>query len=196
MKRLRLLSLTAAFIVSTVCGHADEVVDNLKSAIDLYQSGNYTEALQAMDFAGSVLRQKKSEAVAAILPAAPAGWTAQDPQTDGASAAILGGMVSAKRVYTKDEAEVSIQVQSDSPLLQSYGMMLANPALMAGSGVKLETVKGQRVAVTYQAATKNGDIKAVVDGRYVVSIEGIGVSREELTKFVAAIDFAKLSKLK
>lgn len=196
MKILHLLSVIVAVATFTVPGRGDEVVDNLKSAIELYQAGNYTEALQTLDFAGSVLRQKKSEAVAAILPAAPDGWTAEDPQTEGAGAAILGGMVSAKRVYTKDDGRVSIQVQSDSPLLQSYGMMFANPAMMAGSGAKLETVKGQRVAVTYRAETKSGDIKIVVDGRYVVSVEGSDVSKDDLTKFVAAIDFAKLAKLK
>lgn len=196
MKILRSLPLVLALLVPAGLVRADDVVDNLKAAIASYESGNYTEALQSLDFAGTVIRQKKSEVVAAILPAAPAGWTAEAAESEAASAALFGGMVSAKRSYTKDESSVSIQVQSDSPLLQTYGMMFSNPALMAGSGAKLETVKGQRVAVTYQSDNKSGDVKAVVDGRYVVSVDGHGVSRDELIKFVAAIDFAKLAKLK
>jgi len=52
------------------------------------------------------------------------------------------------------------------------------------------------VAVTYKAADKSGDIKAVVDNRYVVTVEGNGVTREELTSFIVALDPAKLAKLK
>jgi len=108
----------------------------------------------------------------------------------------MGGIVTAKRSYSRGDSNVTIQIQSDSPLLQTYGMMFANPAMLAGSGAKLESIKGQRVAVTYRASDKQGDIKAVVDNRYVLTVEGSGVTREELTSFVAAIDLAKLTKLK
>lgn len=196
MNALRTLRLLLILVVSASLVRADDVTDSLKAAVDSYQAGNYSEALQSLDFAATVIRQKKSEAVAAILPAAPAGWTAEEAESDAAAAAVLGGMVSAKRRYTREDGEVSIQVQSDSPLLQTYGMMLSNPAMLAGSGSKLETVKGQRVAISYRAESKSGDAKAVIDGRYVVSVEGSSISREDLTTFLAAIDFAKLAKIK
>lgn len=175
---------------------ADEVSDNLKTAATAYEAGNYSEALQAVDYAGQLIRQKKAEAVAALLPAGPSGWKAEEAQSEAAAAALMGGIVTAKRSYSKGDSNVTIQIQSDSPLLQTYGMMFSNPALLAGSGAKLETIKGQRVAVTYKAADKSGDIKAVVDNRYVVTVEGNGVTREELTSFIVALDPSKLAKLK
>lgn len=175
---------------------ADEVSDNLKTAAAAYEAGNYSEALQAVDYAGQLIRQKKSEAVAALLPAGPSGWQAEEAQTEAAAAALMGGMVTAKRTYTKGDSSVTIQIQSDSPLLQTYGMMFSNPALLAGSGAKLETIKGQRVAVTYRASDKAGDIKAVVDNRYVVTVEGNGVTKEELVSFIVALDPSRLAKLK
>lgn len=194
MKTLTLAALAAVVIAMPV--RADEVVDNLKTGLSAYEASNYSEALQAIDYASQLIRQKKGAAVAAILPAAPSGWTAEEPESEAAAAALMGGIVTAKRRYNKGDASVTIQLQSDSPLLQTYGMMFSNPALMAGSGAKLETIKGQRVAVTYKAADKNGEIKAVVDNRYVLEVQGSNLSREELTAFVAAIDFPKLTKLK
>lgn len=194
MKLLITASLAALTLVASV--RADEVSDNLKTAATAYEAGNYSEALQAVDYAGQLIRQKKAEAVAALLPGGPSGWTAEEAQSEAAAAALMGGMVTAKRTYTRGDSSVTLQIQSDSPLLQTYGMMFSNPALLAGSGAKLESIKGQRVAVTYKAADKAGDIKAVVDNRYVVSIEGSGVTREELTSFMAALDVAKLTKLK
>jgi hypothetical protein len=69
-------------------------------------------------------------------------------------------------------------------------------SLLAGSGARLETIKGQRIAVTYRQGDRAGDIKAVVDNRYVLTIEGSNVTREELTSFVGLLDLAKLAKLK
>lgn len=175
---------------------ADEVADNLKNALASYEAGNLSEALQAVDYASQLIRQKKADAVAALLPSAPAGWTADEAQAEAAAAMMMGGIVTAKRSYSRGDSSVSIQIQSDSPLLQTYGMMLANPALLAGSGARLETIKGQRVAVTYRQGDKAGDIKAVIDNRYVLTIEGSGVTREELTSFVGLLDLAKLAKLK
>ncbi|MBX7121501.1 MAG: hypothetical protein K1X42_05170 [Opitutaceae bacterium] len=191
---LSLSLLSAALLLVPV--RADEVVDNLKTGISAYESNNFTEALQAIDYAGQLIRQKKGAAVAAILPNAPSGWTAEEAEADATAGAFMGGMVSVKRSYNKGDAHVTIQIQSDSPLLQSMSLMFSNPAMIAGSGAKLETIKGQRVAVTFRNADKSGDIKAVVDGRYMVSIEGNGLSREDLVSFAGAMDFSKLAKLK
>lgn len=195
MKKSLSLAALAALAFSLPV-RADEVVDNLKNGLAAYEASNFSEALQAIDYASQLIRQKKGAAVAALLPAAPSGWTADEPESEAGAAALLGGIVTAKRNYHKGESTVSIQLQSDSPLLQTYGMMFSNPALLAGSGAKLETIKGQRVAVTYRNADKNGDVKAVVDNRYVLTVEGSSLSREELTAFVGAIDFPKLVKLK
>ncbi|MBE7539202.1 MAG: hypothetical protein HS122_12420 [Opitutaceae bacterium] len=186
--------LAASFFVAPV--RADEVVDNLKTGISAYESSNYTEALQAIDYAGQLIRQKKGAVVAELLPSAPSGWTAEEAESDATSGAFMGGMVSAKRSYNKGDSHVTIQIQSDSPLLQTMTMMFSNPALIASSGAKLETIKGQRTAVSYKSGDKGGDIKAVVDGRYLVTIEGSQLSREDLVSFASAIDFSKLAKLK
>jgi hypothetical protein len=176
---------------------ADDVTDGLDAAKTAYESGKFSEAIQSIDYAGQLIRQKKGEAVAKLLPAAPEGWTAEDSESDSQAAAVLGGMVSAKRTYRRESGgSVTIQIQSDSPILQSLGMMFSNPILLASSGAKLENIKGQKCAVTYKASNKGGDVKSIVDGRYLVSIEGSELSRDDLMVFAKAFDYSQLAGLK
>ena len=68
--------------------------------------------------------------------------------------------------------------------------------MMTSSGAKLENIKGQKCAVTYKTGNKNGDLKTVVDNRYMVSIDGDELTREELLSFAKLIDFKALENLK
>jgi len=49
--------------------------------------------------------------------------------------------------------------------------------------------------VTYDEERKKGDIKIVVKKRFFVSIEGHGVTKEEIVAYAKAIDYKRLSKL-
>ena len=194
---LRIAACASLVSLSGVC-FADEVTDNLDTAKSAYEAGKYSESIQALDYAGSLIRQKKGEAVVKLLPPAPKGWIAEEGESESSGSAMMGGIVGAKRVYRRDGADgrVTIQIQSDSPLLQSYGMMFANPMLLTASGAKLETIKGQKCAVTFKNGGKNGDIKAVVDSRYMITIDGDELTRDELVSFAKAIDYSALSALK
>lgn len=194
---IRAVACVSLLSLSGAC-FADEVIENLDTAKSAYEAGKYSEAIQALDYAGSLVRQKKGEAVVKLLPAAPSGWTAEEAESESTSGSVMGGIVGAKRVYRRasGEGRVSIQIQSDSPLLQTYGMMFANPMLMTSSGAKLETIKGQKCAVTFKAGSKNGDVKAVVDNRYMITIDGDDLTREELVSFAKAIDYSALAGLK
>ena len=190
--------LFATMMAAAAClVRADEITDNLETAKTAYQAGKYSESIQALDYASQLVRQKKGEAVAKMLPNAPSGWTAEEGESESQSAAIMGGIVSAKRTYHHgDNSQVKIEIQSDSPLLQSLGMMFSNPMLLSSSGAKLETIKGQKCAITFKNGGTSGDIKAIVDNRYLVSIEGSEISRDDLLAFAKAIDFTKLADLK
>jgi hypothetical protein len=193
MKSLRILSLALALPVAAM---ADDVTEYLDAARTAYNDGNFSEALSSLDTVGQLIRQKKAEAVMKVLPNAPSGWKAEEPESDGTAAGLMGGMVSAKREYTKGDARIEIQVQSDSPLLQAMVSMFSNPMLLSAGGAKLELVKGTKYAITYNKESKSGEAKAVIDNRYIVSINGNDVTREELVSFAQALNAAALAKLK
>lgn len=172
---------------------ADEITDLLKKAGTDYESGNYSEAITSLDYAGQLIRQKKGEAMLKLLPDALAGWTAEQPSSESASGAMFGGMVSVQRQYKKEDANLTIKLTSDSPMLAGMLGMFSNPMLVSGTGGKLETIKGQKAVVKYDANNKSGDINIVVGGKILVTVEGNGIPREALTAYAGSIDYAKLN---
>lgn len=187
---LRLIpALTLAAVLAPL--HADDVTDNLATAKEAYEDGRITQAITALDTAGQFLRQKKAELVAQLLPDAPKGWEASEPETETAGASFLGGGVTVQRGYTRGTSSVTIKIMSDSPLVQA-AMAFANPAF---GGVKMETIQNQPVAVDFEKGASNGSIKATIEARYLLEIAGDGVTLEELRTFANAFPFAKLTKL-
>lgn len=175
---------------------ADEITDLLKKAGSAYESGDYSEAISSLDYAGQLIRQKKGEAMMKLLPDAQSGWTAEEPSSEAASGSMFGGMVAVQRRFTKDNASVTVKITTDSPMLAGFIGMFTNPLMVSGSGAKLETIKGQKAVVKFDGGNKSGDVNIVVAGKILVTVEGSEVSREALTAYAGSIDYAKLSAAK
>ena len=188
--------LLPALALATLCAplHVDDVTDHLAAAKDAYESGQISQAITALDSAAQFLRQKKAELVAKLLPNAPKGWEASEPETEAAAASMLGGGITAQRSYTRGESSVTIKVQSDSALMQA-AMAFNNPMLLAASGAKMETIQGQSVSLHFEKGATDGALKAVLEGRYNLEIEGDNVTDDDLRTFANAFPFAQLLKL-
>ncbi|MFT3831189.1 MAG: hypothetical protein QM691_15945 [Opitutaceae bacterium] len=190
---LRILPAIALLAIASV--RADDVTDNLDAAKEAYDAGNYSQAITSLEAANQFIRQKKAELVAKLLPDAPKGWEAAEAQTEAAATSMLGGGVTATRSYSRGESNVNIKIQSDSAVMQ-YAMMFNNPMMLAASGAKLETINGQSVSVAFEKGGTSGTIKAVVDNRYYVEIEGNSVTADDLRTFAKVFAFAKLAAMK
>ena len=185
--------VAATFAASSV--KADEITDLLKKAESSYESGNYSEAISSLDYAGQLIRQKKGEAMMKVLPDALKGWTAEDPSSEAAGGSMFGGMVAVQRRFTKENSSVTVKITSDSPMLAGMMGMFTNPMLISGSGGKLETIKGQKAVVKYDANGKSGDVNVVVGGKILVTVEGSDIPRDALTGYAAAVDYTKLTSM-
>lgn len=172
----------------------DNVLSTIKEATRQYEAGDFTGAASNLDYAAQLVRQYKSERMKAMLPEPLAGWEGKDASAQALGAAILGGGVTVSREYKKGASTVSIEIVSDSPVLQSVLMMVNNPMFAGAGGGKLETVKGQRAILKYDAGKKTGELFVVVASRFVVTIKGRPAAREELLAYGEAIDYRVLEK--
>lgn len=189
--------ILALLTLTSICGRlaAEDVEEQISAALSAFKAGSYSEAITALDYASQQIRQLKAETLIKVLPAAPAGWEAEEGRDDSMGNSMLGGMVQTKRTYRKGESSsVTVQFQSDSAMLQTFAMMLGNPMLLTASGAKLETIKGQKCSVEF--AGNAGSVKTIVDGRYFVEISGNDISRDVLITFAKAVDYAKLASMK
>jgi hypothetical protein len=81
-------------------------------------------------------------------------------------------------------------------MLQATMMLFTNPMFATADGGKLETINGQKAIVKYSAENKSGEIQVVVNNRFLVTVNGNEVAKEELTAYLSNVDIIKLAALK
>lgn len=173
---------------------ADEITDSIGEAMEYYKESNYVEAANSLDYASQLIRQKRSGKLEALLPEPLAGWSAEDVKSQAAGSGYFGGMISAKRNYTKDNSSVTIEIITDSPALQSMVMLFSNPAYASADGGKLTKIKNQKAIIKYNPSDKNGEINIVVEKQYLVSVKGRDINQSDLVDYASAIDYKTLKK--
>ncbi|MGD9949736.1 MAG: hypothetical protein AB7U29_14840 [Desulfobulbus sp.] len=172
----------------------DNVLSTIREATRQYDAGDYTGAASNLDYAAQLVRQQKSERMKDLLPEPLKGWEGKEANAQALGAAILGGGVTVSRDYRRGASIVSVEIVSDSPVLQSVLMMINNPMFAGAGGGKLETLKEQRAIIKFDSGKMSGEMYVVVDSRFVVTIKGRQITREDLMAYGEAIDYASLEK--
>lgn len=172
----------------------DDVLTTIDEAVKQYKAGDFAGAASNLDYASQLVRQKKSERMKDLLPEPLAGWQGKPANAQALGTAVFGGGVTVSRDYTKGDGSVSIEIVSDSPVLQSVMMMLNNPMFAGASGGSLKTIKGQRAIINYDDGAQGGDINIVVADRFMITVKGSRVDQKTLIGYAEAIDFASLAK--
>ena len=164
---------------------ADEIEDAIAAGLEAYRAGDMAGAKEELDYAATLLGQKKAAGLTAFLPPALDGWTRSDGDASAAGAALFGGGLNASADYTRGADMVEIQIMADSPMVAGMGAMLGNPAMMATQG-EVRRVGRQRYVVT-----ADGGVMALVGGRALVQLSG-SAAREDKIAYFEAIDFSGL----
>jgi len=190
----RIVLMLALVLCSQPLRANDNVLSTIKEATRQYEAGDYTGAASNLDYAAQLVRQQKSERIKSLLPEPLSGWEGKEASAQALGAAILGGGVTVSREYKKGPASISVEIVSDSPVLQSVLMMVNNPMFAGAGGGKLETVKGQRAILKYDSGKKSGELYVVAASRFVVTIKGRQAAREDILAYGEAIDYRTLEK--
>jgi hypothetical protein len=187
------LALTIILCASPLVAE-DNILGAIEEAVRQYQAGDFTGASSNLDYASQLVRQRKSEKMKDLLPEAPAGWQAGEASSQALGTAVLGGGVTVSRDYTRGTSILTVEIVSDSPVLQSVLMMINNPLFAGAGGGKLETLQGQRAVVKYDTSKKRGEVYVVVASRFIVTIKGRQVARNDLLTFAQVVDYESLEE--
>ncbi|MEA1889393.1 MAG: hypothetical protein U9N50_06375 [Pseudomonadota bacterium] len=168
---------------------ADDVKDQIDEAIKAYEKDDYNMAITALDSASTLIRQKKGELVSKLLPEPLDGWEAGEAKSSAAGASMFGGGISAERRYTQKVdgklAALTISITTDSPLMQTMGMMFSNPMFM-GQDNKLTVINGEKTI----ANERDNSLTSMIANKVMVKIDGDKkVSPETLKEYFKAINF-------
>jgi len=189
------LAITFLLIVFSTLVYADDVKDSIKEALEYYDEGDYSGAVESLNYATQLIQQKKSENLTSFLPEPLDGWAAEKSTSQAVGAAMFGGGVTAERRYTKDDRKITVQIVTDSPMLQSMMMMFSNPMFASSDGGKMERIKRQKALVKYDPSTEQGEIQIVVAKRFLVTINGNNVNKDDLKAYAKGINYKKLSAI-
>ncbi len=164
----------------------DDVTAELIAGVKAYLDGNIAEAKSTLEFAVQLISELKAKGLSAFLPAAISEeWTREDGDTQAVGAAMFGGGISASAKYKMGTEECTVTITGDSPMIQSFTMMLSNPAIASASGNKMKRVNGERVMIS-----TNGEIQTTVNNFFIQY--GGNCSEENKLKHVEATDFPGL----
>ena len=192
------MSLAAAFLLMAAVSSpvlADDVTDSINEALKQYHNGEFADAVQSLDYASQLIRQKKGGQLEAFLPEPIPGWKAEAAKSQAMGSAMFGGGVTAERSYVKGDSRVEVKIITDSPMMQGLMMMFSNPMMATADGGKLEKINGEKAIVKYRNDNKDGDINIVIAGRFLITVEGHDVARQDLIAFAQGIDFKKLAAM-
>ncbi|MEW5914119.1 MAG: hypothetical protein AB1814_16300 [Thermodesulfobacteriota bacterium] len=199
MKKLACLVSAAMLVLGLALNAAaDEISDQIQQGLKLYQQGKISQALGELEFAVAQLKQKKAEALATLLPAAPSGWQADKSQGKSMGGGFMGGGITASRSYQNSKGgRVQIEIVTDSPLIQSLAMLLGNPMFAQGGGQnKLLRLKGHKAFLKLEG-TQGAELQALVDNKVLVKVSARRVPEAEqaVRQFADLIDLDKISQM-
>jgi hypothetical protein len=172
----------------------DDIINVIEQAVRQYRANDLAGAISNLDYAAQLIRQKKSERMKALLPEPLPGWQAKAAAAKSLGAAVFGGGSTVSRDYFTASSALSMEIVSDSPVLQSIIMMLNNPLFAGASGGNIQTIKQQRAMIKYNANDRSGEINIVVAGRFIVTIKGRAVDQDTMLRYAEAMDFEALAK--
>lgn len=187
--RTTLLTLLVPFAL-----RADDVTDAIEEASASYKAGDFESSAGMLEYAAGLVRQMRGGKLQDLLPAVPEGWESPGASSETMGAAMFGGGTTVSQRYEKGQKSVSITIVGDSPLLQSMGMMFNNPAMAASAGMRFKRVNDQKVLLEFDEDETSGEITAFVASKWLVTINGEGVSQDELLEWAGRIDFKRLGE--
>lgn len=164
---------------------ADEISDALQAALDAYNGGNLAKTSESLTLAVQGISAKQNALLAALLPAAPAGWTATPTADFAQGFGIMGGGAGAEVRYDNADQSQSFTMSfvADNPMVASMGAMLGNAQMMA--------MMGKVVKIGDQALLQTDDnLSTLVNSR--VLFQAQGAPTDVMLPVAQTIDFAKV----
>ena len=196
--RMLALIVIMTFLFSDISiSEEDQVIQAVNEGIQKYNEQKYGEAAGQFEYAAQLAKQKKGEQIKEFVQSIEPieGWVGNQATSQAMADGFMGGGVNVDREFTKDSSRMNLTILSDSPLIQSVIMLFSNPAMAAASGGELSTINGERVVIKFDPNNNSGEVKSVIDGKYLFTLDGRDVSKDDLTNQTKNVNFQDLKAI-
>ncbi|MCS5420484.1 MULTISPECIES: hypothetical protein [Psychrilyobacter] len=192
IKNLKMNGLFIILMIFSVPAYANDIEDSMKEAYKYYKAGEYKYSVESLNYASQLIQQEVAEGLEPFLPKPLSGWTTASQTTN---ASLFGGAITTKRQYNNKSSSITVQIITDSQLIQNMMAIYSNPMLTTSDGGKLERIKREKAIVKFDPYSKKGKLEIIVADRFLVLVEGQEITKKELKDYASAIDYEKLKSL-
>jgi len=196
--RMLALIVIMTFLFSDISiSEEDQVIQAVNEGIQKYNEQKYGAAAGQFEYAAQLAKQKKGEQIKDFVQSIEPieGWVGNQATSQAMAGGFMGGGVNVDREFTKDSSRMNLTILSDSPLIQSVIMLFSNPAMAAASGGELSTINGERVVIKFDPNNNSGEVKSVIDGKYLFTLDGRDVSKDDLINQTKNVNFQDLKAI-
>ena len=188
--RFLFVVLTLAFSSGQI--RADDITDQIHSALEAYAQQDYQGAIGDLNYAVARIQETIHTKNAKLLPEALEGWTASEVENTGAAMAMLGGGNSLTRHYTRGPESVEINITANSPWIAGMMQMMSNPMLMAGNP-DLKPYRYKRVNGMKESTEGHVEVTLSLASQVMVKVTGDSLSDEAvIEQYLDAMDFEQI----
>lgn len=194
---LATLVLTSAALQKRVqTAEAEDFPAIMKSASAAWEANDFGACVAHLKKATGLANEKRSEAIRAALPAAPAGWMlepAKKNPAENAMAAALGGAIgNVTQANYREEGgrgSISVSIMSDSPMIQMFNMWASNPAML-GENAELIEYEAHRAVLKKESSGLS--LQILIHKKHMCDVKVRGLDEDAMFKM---FDQATIDKL-
>ncbi len=179
----------------------EEAINSLNAAQGFVKNGNYSKALEEINYAMAKINDLTAEGLLAFIPDPPEGYTLKDKSSQGIGqgAAIVGNAGASADYQGPDDAALKLNI-SIGGMVGQMGNLAAFGAMFSGmipeAGIETIRVHGYTGTVLFDKQNSSGSLTLQVGDKTSVQITGNSIaSADDLKALAEKMDLAGLDKL-
>ena len=184
-------------------GTQDEAVESLATAQTFVKNGNFSKAVDEINYALAKINELTAEGLLGFIPESPSGYSLVSKNSQGvdANAAIAGNAGANAQYSSQSGSTLNLNIaiggmSGKMASLAALGTMFAGLSQETGVGqTKKVRVQGHTGTQVFDANAQSGTLTFQVNEKTSVSIEGNGIESADILMTLAkSIDLAGLEK--
>jgi hypothetical protein len=194
VRRSVLAGLLAATCSVAPAGLAEDLDPDalFESAKTAYGEKKYGKALADLRLLVGEVGRRRVLALQDLLPAAPAGYTAGEVESGDLAGIAMGMGTTLKRRYTKGDAEISVDLSVDSPMIAGFAMAM-NPMFAQAAGHTIVRVKGRQAMIEGKPGEGSATLRLLLASNTAL-LQVTGPARADVESLASATDLDRLEK--
>ena len=167
----------------------DPIEQGLRDAFSAYQKEDLDTVAAKLKEILKAIDEKKAAKVGAVLPDEIDDWKADELKREDLAA--LGGGISVKRTYTREEKSITAKVVKDSPMVDQWLKILSNRDALKFTGKKVHTIDGEAALVDSERKILIG-----IEGEVLLELDGDNdCEAKDILAFARKLDLKAMKKL-